>query len=57
MMLFNDPNWCDDLFDSDQEIDTDFYTKSDLEEFKIVKDLSAEHLNIELPEKREEDHK
>lgn len=56
MMLFNDPNWCDDLYDSDQEIDTDFYTKSDLEEFKIVKDLSAEHLNIELPEKRKEDH-
>jgi len=56
MMLFNDPNWYDDLFISDREIDTDFYTKSELEEFKIVKDLSDEHLNIELPGKRGEDH-
>lgn len=56
-MLFNDPNWCDDLFDSDREIDTDFYSKTELEEFKIAKDLSGDHLEIKLPETRKEDHK
>lgn len=54
MMLFHDPNWCDDLFDYDREIDTEFYSKTELEEFKIAKDLSGDHLNIELPEKRKE---
>lgn len=55
MMLFHDPNWCDDLFDYDREIDTDFYSKTELEEFKTVKDLSGDHLKIEVSETKEEE--
>lgn len=48
-------NLYDDLFDSDREIDTDFFEKRELDEFKIWKDVSGDHLNINLPEKRKED--
>ncbi len=63
---FNVPEHAFDVddwgYDSDREIDTDFFSKAELEEFaaakhyKILEDLPGNDLEVELPGEKKEDH-